>query len=747
MYHLKLKPKLKFVIAVLLSILTINSNAKEIYVSPKGDDSNSGSFNSPFKTLYRVKSEVKRLITNGVDEDITIYLRGGRYELNETLIVDLKCVSKDNRLNWEAYKDEVPVISSGRLITGWSKVSNYPDNTPDIAKGNIWVADIPQAIKSFRTLFDGDKRLQRAKSSTFKHSKYKRIRVADSQNAYYNKDRAYLRMLPFKDEIKDWDNINDVEIFFNPVPWALNFIQLESVDMKNRVAYLAFESNAQPFYRKGYAWVENVIDYLDEPGEWCVNTQTRKIYYWPKSGTPSKTIMAPQLMELIKVEGKVRVDLANDIPVKNVHFKGLTFSHADRSVWYKNRKGWGIQHDWDTYDYGNAMLRFRGAMSCSVKNCHFSNSGGSAMRLDLYAQNIHINDNYIEHVGHMGILLAGYGPGTKDVNKNNIIENNIIHHCGEIIWHGHAIFAWQSGGNVIRHNYIHDVPRKAIGLCGVRCQILMKPEVNFDEASRTIRWNEIEPTLDTSKTIIQRYAPYLHARNNIVEFNRVERTMLKLSDGSSINISGAGLGNIVRNNYLYDIPFVGIRTDDWQDGTNIYNNILHNVRQRGFIHKGINNFENNILIDCATGIHFRAYPQQFFEPVSKIQRNISYSTSKKYKPNTEFKWGRMFVHKAGSKTIPYEYDMDYNCYYWPGAKSDVKYKRDNGIDKHSVIMNPKFANLKKFDYRIRNKKMIKAIGFKPFDVSIDNFGVDKNYPEKFRNLDAKVPKEITLRKH
>ena len=64
----------------------------------------------------------------------------------------------------------------------------------------------------------------------------------------------------------------------------------------------------------------------------------------------------------------------------------------------------------------------------------------------------------------MGILLCGYGPGTKDVNRNNIIRNNIVHHVGEIIWNGHGIFAWQSGNNKIINNNqdIHQKRRQSI---------------------------------------------------------------------------------------------------------------------------------------------------------------------------------------------------------------------------------------------------------------------------------------------
>ena len=725
-------------IAALLSATSVH--AAELFVSPAGSDQNWGDLAQPFQTLERAKNEVAALLKKGCDEDIFVNLRGGRYQLDETLTLGLEHSPADGKsLVWQAYQDELPVLSSGAPVTGWEKVTVYPEGTPAAAKDQLWVADMPKGLEPFRSLFDGDKRLTRAKSAQFQMDGNKEIKLADSMNVFHHKDRIHLRMFPFDDQIKDWSNLSDVEVFFNPVPWALNFIHLESVDMENKIAYLAFEANALPFGSKQhrFAWVENVIDYLDKPGEWCVNTQTRKIYYWPASGAPSESIMAPQLMEMVKVEGDIRYDLPTDIPAKNIHFKGLTFSHGDRTVWYTNRKGWGIQHDWDTFDYGNAMLRFRGADNCGVEACHFSNSGGSAMRLDLHAQNIVIRNNYISHVGHMGILLAGYGPGTKDVNKNNTIENNIIHECGEIVWHGHAIFAWQSGENMIRKNNIHDVPRKAIGLCGVRCQILMKDECNFDEASRTIRWKEITDTIDESKTIIQRYAPYLHARNNTIEFNRVERTMLELSDGSSINVSGAGLGNRVHNNYLYDIPFVGIRTDDWQDGTDIRNNIVHDARGKGIIHKGINTIENNILINCARGIHFRAYPQQFFEPNSDIRHNISYSTSPKYIPNTEFKWGKMFLHKEGTKTIPYEYNMDYNCYFWPGAKKDLAKKQANGIEKHGVIMDPEFKDLENFDYRIMNQNLIKAIGFKPFDVSLDNYGVTSDYPAKFKAMNQK----------
>ena len=71
----------------------------------------------------------------------------------------------------------------------------------------------------------------------------------------------------------------------------------------------------------------------------------------------------------------------------------------------------------------------------------------------------------------------------------------------------------------------------------------------------------------------------------------------------------------------------------------------------------------------------------------------------------------------------------------PELKEDLELKRKNGIEAHGVVMDPKFKNLEKYDYRITNKKLIKATGFKPFDVSIENFGMSpKEYPKAFRTI-------------
>ena len=239
-------------------------------------------------------------------------------------------------------------------------------------------------------------------------------------------------------------------------------------------------------------WVENILEALDEPGEWVVNTKTRKVYLWPSDPAPDgspRGILAPSTSELIRVEGAIDYDGPTDKPVRGIAFSGLTFTHADRWAWTsdENRVGWGMQHDWDMFDRPTALLRFRGAEDCRVTDCRFVDSGGTGLRLDLHAQRNRIVDCEFAHLGEAGILLAGYGPGTKDVNHHNDIVNNYIHHFSEITWHSPGLWAWQSGHNRIVHNELHHS-----GYSAVLITTRVEPDRGLNgEGGRTVRRHEI----------------------------------------------------------------------------------------------------------------------------------------------------------------------------------------------------------------------------------------------------------------
>ena len=389
---------MKRITVLLFSIIALSFSQQqhtiEFFVSTNGNDSNTGTLNEPFKTIAHAKETIRKLSKRERQLDINVYLRGGTYILDKTIVFELEdSGAEDTKITYSAYKDEIPVISSGVQITGWSKLEIYPKRLPKVARGNVWVADMPAGMERFYTLFDGNKRLMRTKKEGFDFKDVEYV-SAKSMNVMHDKDRYLLRKLDLEGEkiLKSWPNLEDIEVGFAPVPWTMNLLTLESVDEEKMEAWTVLEANAPPAAKKSHTkpWVENVIDHLNTPGQWVLNTQERKIYYWPEQGQPSDNIVAPKLKEYFRIEGNIDYNGVTDIPTKNIVFKGLTFQHGERDSWWKGHKGWGIQHDWDKFDRGNAMLRFRGAENCEVLECRFTNSGGSAIRLDLYLSLIHI---------------------------------------------------------------------------------------------------------------------------------------------------------------------------------------------------------------------------------------------------------------------------------------------------------------------------------------------------------------------
>ena len=204
-----------------------------------------------------------------------------------------------------------------------------------------------------------------------------------------------------------------------------------------------------------------MLEELDEPGEWVLNTKEGKLYLWPRNESP---VMAPQLTELIRVEGEIDKEGPKDMPVRNLCFRGLTFMHGER--YQLTEDDAGLQHDWDMHDKANALVRLRGTENCTIEQCHFAHSGSGAIRVDLHGQQNKISGNHIEQMGGAGILLCGYGPGTKDVNRDNLVYNNHIHHMGRIYLHSPGIMVWQSGENRVANNLIHHTPYTGMIISG-----------------------------------------------------------------------------------------------------------------------------------------------------------------------------------------------------------------------------------------------------------------------------------------
>lgn len=678
------------------------ANAIEYYVAPSGRDENPGHKGQPFATIQRARDEVRKLVANGLKANVTVWIHGGTYTLRDTLIFGPQDSGTDRySITYQAVPGEEPLISSGVAIEGWKELDTMLTDLPVPARGNVWVADVPETLGRFYTLYDQQGHLPRAQGNGFipldpPATADRNDRAGRLQNLYYPAG-----------VIRNWSNLDDVEIVIRGLPASrssMNILGLASVDETARVArtslpatYPLGKATTRYLLTTPSAWVENVLEVLDHPGAWVLNTHTRKLYLWPRTEKPDG-ILAPRLRELIRMEGKIDVDGPTDVPVRNLIFRRLTFAHADRDVWTASDTG--MQHDWEMLDKADALIRLRGAERCTVENCKFRDSGGNAIRLDLYAQNNRIEGNEIRNMGQGGIGLFGYGAGVKDVNKRNEIVNNHIHHCGLIYWHSLGVVLWQSGENHVANNYIHHMPRHAICLSGPRMEYFRQP-CERREICKSMRWREIGQVQTWDQAM-----PYLHTRKNVVENNEVERVLQKLGDGAAINVSGCGNGNLIRRNYLHDIfasEWVSgvLRTDDWQGGTTWEENIIYRSNAGAWEHKGANNVINNYCIDLLAEGYFRMSASRgacCAVDGSVIERNIFYDSNGAAVFYT-------FLSNIGPKQLATS-KVEHNLYYCGGVEETstppfLQALRAQGVAGTDVYADPRFVALKARDFRLK----------------------------------------------
>jgi len=716
MLILSMKIPKKLIVLLFISFvvsLTACDDETDIYVSPGGDDANPGTKDLPLATLNGAKIHVREL-KSSTEGNINVWFRGGNYDLDETVVFGLEDAGKgESMITYQAYPNEKPIFTSDVMLKGWKKLDTLLSALPERALGNVWVADVPKKEERawhFYTLYDANGRLPRARSKGF-IPEVAPILLTDT----FDRDQLYYPL----GTLKNWSNLEDVEVIVRPHQgWVMNILSLESVDEKRMVATTVFPATyimdeLHLIRGKECAWVENVIEALDAPGEWVLNTTEEKLYLWTRDSEQPKGIKVPLLKEYILVEGEVNEGSAADMPVRNLCFKGLTFMHGERYSYAADDKG--LQHDWEMYDKANALIRFRAAENCTVEECRFVHSGGTAIRSDLQGQKLTIQNNIIEHIGGTGILLCGYGSGEKDVNKNNLIYNNHIHHCGEIYWHSPAVFIWQSGENRVANNLIHNTPYSGIIISGLLDRFDTRSQYKKRDLS-----NPYENSIEADES--------LHfSCNNLIEYNEIHHAVELLGDGNGIYLRGAGTGNVISHNYIHHmlqtiVMQSPIRTDGLQRGTLISGNLLYKCVSHGIHLKHNNRVENNIIAEMIAPQHkgvrrSPSYLKLRTGPLTggSIQRNILYHTKGAVDFYDQGNVGNQVAAWAR------EADTDFNLYYCAEDPSlsqqalDMAHKE--GVDMHSLATNPLFVDAENGDFRLKPESPALKLGFVPIDFS------------------------------
>ena len=517
------------------------------------------------------------------------------------------------------------------------------------------------------------------------------------QSPPVHKDRFHFR----PGDWQPWPRSPDPEIHIFPAwGWVNAILSVDHVDFDNRAVHVANKNCTQELRLGNRYFVENVFEALDTPGEWFLDRSAGKLYYWPKDADfAKKGVFAPALDRLIEFRGDIggedggKVNSLDQSPteagehrfVEHITFRGFTLKHTSYKLEMQS-----------PYSPDDGAIWMQRARHCAVEDCRFAGVGGHAVCMSLSSSDNRLIGNRITHTGQGGVLLVGETTETQP--KNNLIAGNTITGCGKIWKHVAGIYVTTGSGNRIAHNTITDMPRYGISL--------------------------------------KSYSKANVSHNNIVEYNRIERTNLETNDTGAIETlgrDGEDSGNIIRYNMILDVvglktsetgemltPYYtwGIYLDDYSSGTQVIGNIVaRTFRASAHIHLGRNNvFENNIFLD--------GYERQFEcngrdEMVNnRFLRNI-----------VVWRQGSLIRIRGGQGRCLSECD---NNLYWmvgrnlanPQGLTEPLTPRgtwaqwlEAGFDRESIVGDPRFVDAENDDYRLKDDSPALKLGFQPIDVT------------------------------
>jgi hypothetical protein len=647
------------------------TSGQKFYLSPSGNDANTGTLEKPLATLNGARDRMREYRkSNQVDKPLEVIALEGEYFLFQPLnLSTADGGTKDFPLVFKAEEGKKVVFSGGTPISGFEKVNE-----------KLWRAFVPQVAyynSYFEQLYINGKRAVRAKSP---NEGFYRVRNVTETVLEKGEGRSP-ELAVQKVELDSSDTSVFTSFSKQDYEDALIIFYHNWDNTKKRVTGFSKESSSvyiagegmkpwNPINNKSRYLIENFRAGLDVPGEWFLD-RTGYLYYIPKDGeTPQNTsFIIPVLKEFIVIKGDSQLGKK----VENIRFENLVFEVAAYHTPYSGNEPAQAASPVDaviTLDFANNIV---------FKNCEIAHTGTYAFWFRQTCSNSLVDHCYMHDLGAGGIKIGETVIRQKpeEITNNIIIDNNIIRDGGHVFPCAVGIIIFNASDNKLIHNEIADLRYSGISAGWVW---------GYD------------------------YSP---SKRNMIEFNHIHHLGWgELCDMGGVYTLGASEGTTVSNNvvhhvYSFDYGGWGLYTDEGSYGITMENNLVYACKNSGFHqHYG----KENIIRNNIFALNIRAQLQ-----ATRIEkhRSLSFTNNIVY-----FDKGTLL----SSNWQKFNLLTDYNC-YWDTRSSEMNFGssfnewKKAGKDVHSVIADPHFVNPSAFDFHFSNLSVTRKIRFKPFDYS------------------------------
>jgi len=523
-----------------------------IFVSPDGDDNNNGAIDAPFKTIKRAQARAA-IYKNMGKKIITIYLRAGKYD-TFSLTGDYSG-SETSKIIYSAYPGEEVIISSGLEIEKFDVLEedNVSWRFPEAAKRYIVTYDLSD--------FNGDWSLKGMANGGI---------IDMCARLYVDGETMNIARWPNEDYIKisDIGSASENKITFNdsaiPAKWALNqdtwiagystndwkFVRCNITGMDDNII-----SVNDSFKNASRVYFYNIPEELDAPGEYYIDKDTQKLYFYPPEVIEDKRVV------LSVEDSPVTIKNCNNISVENLVIEGsrgngISVSQSENI----------IISDCIVRDCGTSGIVLNESKNCTIADNNIYNVGGRGISCTQYTfiqnllkGNVLITNNRIHDYGQVtrtyaaGIYIHGVEnmishneiynyehTGIMFGGNENVFEYNDIHDILTDTNDAGAIYAgrtWISRGNILRYNYIHDCPSVAgKQISGIYLDDMMADVTSFGNVIDNVSFGFM----------------LCGGHNNVIENNIIANSKGTVALGDSISADSRGTEAWFSNNFEFN---------------------------------------------------------------------------------------------------------------------------------------------------------------------------------------------------
>lgn len=491
---------IKGIVFILGLLICLQAVGTELYVGRTSSATKrDGSASAPYASLedaLRHVRELRRLNDPQIRKGAKIYVQDGVYHPEQPILIRPEDSGTSESPTEIIALGKSAIISGGVEIRTWQKLNKHPEISSQIAK-HIYVAEAPRKSGryfSFRQLWVNGKKGIRAES----HDDQSLPRIL---NWNFENGTAIIPNVFPEFELKA-----GMEFFIHQW-WAIAQLRVKDAKVSKDSIVLSFhepEAKLQNEHPWPKPWLSkehgnsafrlvNSLQFLDEPGEWYLDEDNHKVYYYKRSDEQltEGSVIVPYLETLVDIVG------SPESPVQYVSFHGLQFKHSSwmrphfqghvalqAGMYFLDAYKLKVPGTADKKGLENQAWLGRPQSAVSVKNsaftsfqnCRFEHLGASAIDFVIGNFNDTLTGNVFKDIAGNAIVLGKFSDpefeahlpylpnDNRVVTTGTIIRNNLVTNVGNEDWGAVGIAAGFVKDVVITNNDLSDLPYTGISL-------------------------------------------------------------------------------------------------------------------------------------------------------------------------------------------------------------------------------------------------------------------------------------------